>query len=308
MIYRLVPELVKQMGAAYPELVRAEALITETLKLEESRFKQMLDRGLKLLDEETGKLKKDQATNHCRAKWRSSCTIPTDFRWISRRMSCAVAARRSIPLVSRPLWPSRKPTHARLGQDRAKSVRPSCGLNCATSWAPQIFSATQYRKGRRADHRRWWKKANACGKEAKAGNDDIQIIVNQTPFYAESGGQMGDTGLFTTASGAVVKITDTQKEAETVWVHHGYVEKGVVKTGDMAVMDVDGVRRANIRAHHSATHLLHEALRRKLGPQVTQKGSLVAPDRLRFDFSQPTPITAEDAGRDRGGSQPAASA
>jgi alanyl-tRNA synthetase len=128
--------------------------------------------------------------------------------------------------------------------------------------------------------------------DAKAGSD-VQIIVNQTPFYAESGGQVGDTGTITTASGTIIKITDTQKEADNVWVHHGHVEKGAVKTGDLAILNVDGERRTNIRAHHSATHLLHEALRRKLGTHVTQKGSLVTPDKLRFDFSQPTPIPAE---------------
>jgi alanyl-tRNA synthetase len=94
----------------------------------------------------------------------------------------------------------------------------------------------------------------------------------------------------TTAAGALITITDTKKEADTVWVHHGRVEKGAIKASDMVIMQVDGARRSNVRGNHSATHLLHEALRRKLGPHVTQKGSLVAPDRLRFDFSQPTPI------------------
>ncbi|NBO20154.1 MAG: alanine--tRNA ligase, partial [Proteobacteria bacterium] len=127
--------------------------------------------------------------------------------------------------------------------------------------------------------------------DAKAGAE-IQIIVNQTPFYAESGGQVGDTGSLTTAEGAVVRVSDTQKEANGLWVHYGVVEQGTIKTSDAVALQVDGACRALVRSNHSATHLLHEALRRALGTHVTQKGSLVAPDRLRFDISQPVPIQA----------------
>jgi alanyl-tRNA synthetase len=128
--------------------------------------------------------------------------------------------------------------------------------------------------------------------DAKEGAD-VQVIVNQTPFYAESGGQVGDTGVMTTPSGAQIAIADTKKEVGHLWVHYGRVAKGAVKTGDDVVMTVDGERRTAIRANHSVTHLLHEALRRKLGKHVTQKGSLVAPDRFRFDISQPVPIPAD---------------
>ena len=119
------------------------------------------------------------------------------------------------------------------------------------------------------------------------------VIVNQTPFYGESGGQVGDTGVMT-ADGVRFRVTDTQKKAGDLFVHPGTVEEGTLKTGDALQLDVDDARRTAIRANHSATHLLHEALRQVLGDHVAQKGSLVAPDRLRFDFSHPKPITAEE--------------
>ena len=287
LIYRLVPELVKQMGTAYPELVRAEPLITETLKLEESRFKQMLDRGLKLLDEETGRLKKDQALPGAVAfKLYDTFGFPLDLtqdvlRGRGQKVDVegfekSMAKQKAD---ARAAWAGSGETGtAKLWFELRDELGATDFLGYSTEKAEGQIRALVEKGARVAD--------------AKAGTD-IQIIVNQTPFYAESGGQTGDSGIFTTASGARIKINDTRKEADTVWVHHGYVEKGVVKTGDIVVMEVDGERRTRIRANHSATHLLHEALRRKLGPHVTQKGSLVAPERLRFDFSQPTPISAE---------------
>ena len=128
---------------------------------------------------------------------------------------------------------------------------------------------------------------------AKVG-EEVLIVVNQTPFYAESGGQKGDHGIITTASGCVISIKDTYKEAETVWVHSGHIIKGSLRSDDLVILEVDHQRRSSLRSHHSATHLLHESLRRRLGPHVAQKGSLVSPDRLRFDFSHSSPITHEE--------------
>ena len=290
LIYRLVPELVKQMGTAYPELVRAEPLIAETLKLEESRFKQMLDRGLKLLDDETGKLKKDQALpGEVAFKLYDTFGFPFDLtqdvlRGRGQKVDIAgfETAMAKQKAAARAAWAGSGETGtAKLWFDLRDEVGATDFLGYATERAEGQIKALV--------------KNAALVADATAG-DRVQIIVNQTPFYAESGGQMGDTGTFTTASGAIIAITDTQKEADTVWAHHGRVEKGTVKTGDMTVMQVDGERRLRLRGNHSATHLLHEALRRKLGAHVTQKGSLVAPDRLRFDFSQPTPISAEALG------------
>jgi alanyl-tRNA synthetase len=284
LIYRLVPELVKQMGTAYPELVRAEPLITETLKLEESRFAQMLDRGLKLLDEETGKLKPDQALPGAVAfKLYDTFGFPLDLtqdvlRGRNRKVDNAgfEKAMAEQKAIARKAWAGSGDTGtAKIWFELREELGATDFLGYSTEKAEGQITAL-VGNGARAT-------------EAKAGQE-IDIVVNQTPFYAESGGQMGDTGTMTTASGAIVKITDTHKQAETVWAHHGRVEKGTVKTGDVVVMEVDHERRSNLRGHHSATHLLHEALRRKLGPHVAQKGSLVAPDKLRFDFSQPTPI------------------
>jgi len=126
---------------------------------------------------------------------------------------------------------------------------------------------------------------------------EVAIIVNQTPFYAESGGQVGDTGTITTARGAVVKVRDTAKRADALHVHLGKVEKGTIKTGDAVELEIEHARRTRIRANHSVTHLVHEALRRVLGPHVMQKGSQVGPDRMRFDFSQPKAMTQEEIAR-----------
>ncbi len=287
LIYRLVPELVKQMGTAYPELVRAEALIEATLKLEESRFKQMLDRGLKLLDEETEKLNNNKPLpGEVAFKLYDTFGFPLDLTQDVLRgqgkqvdVSGFEAAMAKQKAAARAAWAGSGETGtAKLWFDLREELGATEFLGYSTEKAEGQIKALVRNGARVAD--------------AKPG-ETIQIIVNQTPFYAESGGQMGDTGIITTASGAVARVTDTQKEADTVWLHHAQIEKGVIKTGDLAVLEVDGKRRAALRAHHSATHLLHEALRRNLGTHVAQKGSLVAHDKLRFDFNQPTPIPAE---------------
>ena len=288
MIYRLVAELVKQMGTAYPELIRAEALITQTMKLEETRFKSMLDRGLKLLDEETGKLKGDGALpGDVAFKLYDTFGFPLDLtqdvlRGQGKKVDVTgfEAAMTKQKETARASWSGSGETGtAKLWFELRDELGATEFLGYSTEKAEGQIKAIV--------------KGGARVNDAKAG-DDVQIIVNQTPFYGESGGQLGDTGTITTASGAVIKISDTQKEADNVWAHHGRIEKGAVKIGDMATLEVDNERRSNTRAHHSATHLLHEALRRRLGEHVTQKGSLVGPDKLRFDFAQPTPIAAED--------------
>ncbi|MDP9126904.1 MAG: alanine--tRNA ligase [Pseudomonadota bacterium] len=286
LIYRLVPELVKQMGAAYPELVRAQPLITETLKLEESRFKQMLDRGLKLLDEETRKLNKDAPLpGDVAFKLYDTFGFPLDLtqdvlRGKGQRVDTAgfETAMAKQKAAARASWTGSGETGtAKLWFELRDEFGATDFLGYSTEKAEAKVTALV--------------KDGARVNEAKRG-DSLQIIVNQTPFYAESGGQVGDTGVMITAGGAVIKIEDTQKEADTVWVHRARVEQGSVKTGDIVTLQVNGERRSRVRGNHSATHLLHETLRRKLGTHVTQKGSLVASDRLRFDFSQPTPIGA----------------
>lgn len=286
-MYRLVPELVKQMGAAYPELVHAEALITETLKLEETRFKSMLDRGLKLLDDEVaglgagGTLSGDVAF-----KLYDTFGFPLDLtqdilrsRGGSVDVTSFDAAMAKQKAVARAAWAGSGETGtAKLWFDVRDEVGATDFLGYSTERAEGQIRALIHN--------------GAQVTEAQAGMD-IQLIANQSPFYAESGGQKGDTGIITTANGAVLAVTDTRKEVDTLWVHHARVQSGVVKSGDLAIFAVDGGRRSAIRAHHSATHLLHEVLRRTLGKHVAQKGSMVSADRLRFDFSHQAPIPAD---------------
>lgn len=287
LIYRLVSELVKQMGMAYPELVRAEALITETLKLEETRFKSTLDRGLKLLDEEAGRLGKGGAlAGEVAFKLYDTFGFPLDLtqdvlrgRGQTVDVSGFETAMAKQKEEARKSWAgSGDATVSKIWFELYDELGGTDFLGYSTEKAEGQVRAIVRNGTRVAD--------------AKEGAD-VQIIVNQSPFYAESGGQVGDTGTIRTASGAVIEVTDVHKEAGALWVHHGRVVSGTIKTGDDVFLDVDGERRGRIRANHSATHLIHEVLRRKLGDHVTQKGSLVTPDRLRFDISQPTPISAE---------------
>jgi alanyl-tRNA synthetase len=291
MIFRLVPELVKQMGTTYPELVRGQELITETLKLEETRFKSMLDRGLKLLDDETKKLTGDgQLPGDVAFKLYDTFGFPLDLtqdvlRGQGKKVDVAGfdAAMAKQKAVARAAWAGSGDTGtAKIWFELKDELGATEFLGYSTEQAEGKITALVRNGARVAD--------------AKAGMD-VQVIVNQTPFYGECGGQQGDIGAIKTTSGAVVTILDTQKEADGLIIHLGRVDSGIVKAGDDATLTVDPERRAALRAHHSATHLLHEALRRELGDHVAQKGSLVAADRLRFDFAQPTPITAESLAR-----------
>jgi len=287
LIYRLVRELVKQMGVAYPELVRAESMITETLKLEETRFKQTLDRGLKLLDEESATMGKGDALPGAVAfKLYDTFGFPLDLtqdvlrgRGQTVDVSGFETSMAKQKAEARKSWAgSGDATVSKIWFEVADELGATDFLGYSTEKAEGQITAIVRNGSRVAD--------------AGAGMD-VQIVVNQSPFYAESGGQVGDTGTITTSSGAVVVVTDTRKEAGNVFVHHGRVEKGSIKTADEVKLVVDSERRSAIRGNHSATHLLHECLRRKLGTHVAQKGSLVTPDRLRFDISQPVPIGAD---------------
>lgn len=288
LIYRLVPELIKQMGTAYPELIRADSLITETLKLEESRFKQMLDRGLKLLDDETKNLGKGQSlSGEVAFKLYDTFGFPLDLTQdVLRGHGQAVdvdgfrIAMAKQKAVARASWSGSGETGTtKLWFDLKDELGATEFLGYSTEKAEGQIKALIQNDIRVSS--------------AKVG-EEVLIVVNQTPFYAESGGQKGDHGIITTASGCVISIKDTYKEAETVWVHSGHIVKGSLRSDDLVILEVDHQRRSSLRSHHSATHLLHESLRRRLGPHVAQKGSLVSPDRLRFDFSHSSPITHEE--------------
>ena len=288
LLHKLVATLVDAMGQAYPELVRASALASETLKLEETRFKQMLERGLKLLDDSAATLGKgDRLAGEVAFKLYDTYGFPLDLtqdvlrgRGVGVDTDGFSAAMDKAKAEARKSWAgSGEQAGERLWFELREKVGATEFLGYDTETAEGKVLALVV-DGKETD-------------QAKAG-DGVSLVVNQTPFYGESGGQTGDAGAVFTASGAEIAIEDVQKMANDLFVHRGRVTKGGVKIGDFAELRVDGARRDRTRANHSATHLLHEALRRRLGDHVTQKGSLVTPDRLRFDISQPTPLTADD--------------
>jgi alanyl-tRNA synthetase len=290
LMWKLVPALVREMGAAYPELHHAETLITETLKLEETRFRRTLERGLGILDAETKKLKSgDKLKGETAFTLYDTYGFPLDLtqdalrpRGIGVDLDGFNAAMERQREKARASWSGS-------GDAATESVwfalREKAGasefLGYETERAEGVVQAL-VRDGEEI--------------EALKAGESGAVVLNQTPFYAESGGQIGDTGMIS-GDGVRFRVTDTQKKAGDVFVHIGTVEQGTLKTGIAVALEVDHARRSAIRANHSATHLLHEALRQVLGDHVAQKGSLVAPDRLRFDFSHPKPITAEELAR-----------
>ena len=286
-IYRLVPTLVHEMGDAFPELVRAQPLITETLKLEESRFKKTLGTGLKLLDDETRDLKAgDTLKGSVAFKLYDTFGFPLDLT--------------QDVLRAREIAVDNEGFDKAMDEQRAKARAAWAGsgeVADAAIWFDirQKVGATEF-LGYNTERAEGQIGAIVVeGKEVpslKSGQTGW-LVVNQTPFYGESGGQMGDTGRFVGPNGEAA-IADAQKMVGDLHIHHAKVEKGEFKVGENVVMTVDAIRRAQLRAHHSATHLLHEALRRHLGTHVTQKGSLVAPDRLRFDISHTKAISQEE--------------
>ncbi len=290
LLWRLVPALVRQMGAAYSELVRAEPLITETLRLEEEGFKQTLGRGLTLLEEMAeGKGLKDERTLDGSVAFALYDTygFPLDLtqdilrpRGIDVDVDKFDLEMEAARARSRASWVgSGEAATEAVWFALRDELGPTEFLGYETETAEGIVLAI-LRDGAR-------------NSEAAAG-DEIALIVNQTPFYAESGGQMGDAGVVFSAAGAELAVHDTVKKAGDLHVHLGRLTRGKLKERDGVELRVDGARRRRLRANHSVTHLLHQALRRRLGEHVTQKGSLVAPDRLRFDFSHPRALTPED--------------
>jgi alanyl-tRNA synthetase len=287
LMYRLVWALVREMGQAYPELVRAEALIEETLRLEETRFRKTLERGLLILDEESRTLKSGD-----RLKGETAFTLYDTYGFPLDLTQDALRSRGiDVDLDAFNVSMEKQRTKARAswagsGDTAAEGV-----------WFPlrERLGATEFlgyeTEGAEGVVAALVKDGKETG-SLKAGEAGI-VVMNQTPFYGESGGQVGDTGVLS-AEGVRFRVTDTQKKAGDLFVHLGKVELGTVKPGIPLLLEVDHARRTSIRANHSATHLLHEALRQVLGDHIAQRGSLVAPDRLRFDFAHPKPITAEE--------------
>jgi alanyl-tRNA synthetase len=288
LLWRLVPALVTEMGHAYPELERGSSLIVETLKLEETRFRDTLERGLRLLDDATkGMPRGAMLPGETAFKLYDTYGFPFDLT--------------EDALKARGIGVDTKGFAAAMERQRAEARKSWAGSGEAateTLWfeLKEEVGATEFlgydaeassgeivalvRDGKRVT-------------ELKAGERGA-VIVNQTPFYGESGGQVGDRGLITGPSGARFKVEDTQKKLHGLFLHSGALEAGTLKVGEVVDLEVDHARRTATRANHSATHLLHEALRETLGTHVAQKGSLVEPGRLRFDFSHPRPMTAAE--------------
>ena len=291
LMHRLVPALVGEMGQAFPELIRAEALVSETLLLEEKRFRKTLDRGMRLLDEEIDGLGENgELDGEVAFKLYDTFGFPLDLTQDALRTK-----NMSVDEVGFNAAMERQKAEARA----AWKGSGSSATEAVWFEAQEEFGATEF-VGYSTTH--------AEGKvlqivsnddvvdEAKAG-DDVAILVNQTPFYGESGGQVGDIGTFKTEQGALVEITDTEKKLGALHVHLGKVIEGSIKNDDVVEMNVNVINRDKIQANHSVTHILHAALRNNLGDHLTQKGSLVAADKMRFDISHSKAVTADEIKR-----------
>ena len=290
MMYRLVPTLVREMGQAYPELVRAESLIAETLRLEETRFRRTLERGLSILDAETRDLSEGGSLSGETAfTLYDTYGFPLDLtqdalksRGIAVDTEGFTAAMQRQRAAARAAWSgSGEAATETLWYGLRERTGATEFLGYDTEGAEAVVTALV--------------RGGAEVEAIRAGEEGL-LVVTQTPFYAESGGQVGDTGTIT-GQGLKVRVTATEKKLGDLFVHHVAVEEGSLTLDQPVELKVDHGRRSAIRSNHSATHLLHEALRQVLGDHVAQKGSLVAPERLRFDISHPKPIEAEELAR-----------
>ncbi|CEG07469.1 Alanine--tRNA ligase [Afipia felis] len=291
LMHRLVWALVREMGQAYPELVRAEALIEETLKLEETRFRKTLDRGLAILDEKSVALHKgDMFDGETAFTLYDTYGFPLDLtqdalrnRGIGVDLASFTDAMERQKTKARASWAGSGDTAAeKIWFPLREELGATEFLGYDTEIAEGVVTALV--------------KDGASVETLKAG-DAASVVLNQTPFYGESGGQVGDTGVLTGDGGVRFRVTDTQKKAGDLFVHIGQLEQGTLKKGAPLQLEVDHARRGAIRANHSATHLLHEALRQVLGDHIAQRGSLVSPERLRFDFAHTKPITPDELSR-----------
>ncbi|MBV8798229.1 MAG: alanine--tRNA ligase [Alphaproteobacteria bacterium] len=291
LMHRLVPPLVAQMGTAYLELKRAEPLIIETLRLEELRFRETLARGIKLLDEATVNLSKgDRLSGETAFKLYDTYGFPLDLtqdalkaRGIAVDLDGFNAAMKRQREEARKAWAG---SGEASDEGQWFAIKEEAGATEFLGYDAEEAEGVIVGILKERD------RIEEAGK-----GDTVRVLTNQTPFYAESGGQIGDQGAIFSRAGAIGAVIDTEKKLGSLHVHVVRITQGIFKVGDTADLKVDGERRRATRANHSATHLLHAALKRVLGPHVSQKGSLVAPDRLRFDFSHPKALTPEEIER-----------
>ena len=289
-MWRLVPALVAEMGAHYPELGRAQPLITETLKLEETRFKETLDRGLRILnDEVAGKPAGGTLDGATAFKLYDTFGFPLDltqdfmrgFEW-SVDLDGFNTAMQAQKAAARKAWSgSGDAATETIWLDLGQRHGASEFLGYTSDTAEGVVLALV---------------AGGAEIDSTGPGSAVNIVTNQTPFYAESGGQIGDTGVIEWADGEAA-VTDTFKTPAGMFVHRAEVRRGSLAIGTPVRLVIDSERRLRLRANHSATHLLHEALRHVLGDHVAQRGSMVAPDRLRFDFSHPKAVSVEEQAR-----------
>jgi alanyl-tRNA synthetase len=288
LMHRLVGSLVTEMGQAFPELGRAQPLVEETLLREEVQFRRTLANGLRLLDEEAGDLSEgDSLPGETAFKLYDTFGFPYDLtedalraRGISVDRAGFEAAMAQQKAAARAAWKgSGQTADSEVWFDIAERE----GATEFTGYSANVGEGVVValvKDGKEVT-------------EAHAG-EAVTVLTNQTPFYGESGGQMGDAGTISTNEGLRIAVSDTAKPLGRLHAHVGVVEAGSVKKGDPVLLGFDVARRDATRANHSATHLLHQALRNRLGAHVTQKGSMVSADRLRFDFAQPTALTVDD--------------
>ena len=286
--YKILKTLINEMSSSYPELLRAEALISETLKMEEEKFLVLLERGMNILEEETKKVK-DVFPGDVAFKLYDTYGFPLDLTQdVLRHKSIKVDTK-----VFDQLMANRREDAKKNWKGSGDSAVDHIWFNIREKLGPTDFL------GYETDNSQGVVLSIIHdGKEIEILNEDKEgiIITNQTPFYGESGGQIGDTG-FLFGSKSRFEVTDTQKKLGDLHIHIGKLIKGSISKGDTLDLKIDSERRSNIRAYHSATHLLNEALRRVLGKHVTQKGSFVGSDRLRFDFSHMKPISKDEVNK-----------
>ena len=284
--HKLFDVLLNEMKSSYPELNSGKDLIIETLKNEEEKFSTLLERGIRILDENLEKVKENILPGSVAFKLYDTFGFPLD-------LTADILRNKNIKVDTKSfeneMENSKKLARANWKGSGDKSIEEKW-FKVREQLKPTEFLGYEFEKAEGIVLKIL--KDNQFVEKAKA-NDEIEIITNQTPFYGESGGQVGDQGFIETKD-CKINIIDTQKKVGDLYIHVGKIEKGSIRVGESVNLSIDTARRNNSKANHSATHLLHESLRKTLGKNVTQKGSLVSPERLRFDFSHNKPIEKEE--------------
>ena len=284
--FKLFDVLLNEMSKSYPELNTGKDLIIETLKNEEEKFSSLLERGMKILDQNLEKVKNNILPGEIAFKLYDTYGFPLD-------LTADILKNKNIKIdtsaFDKAMQKSKELARASWKGSGDKSVEEKW-FKVREQLNPTEFLGYEFDKAEGIVLK--ISKENKFVENAKEG-DEVEVITNQTPFYGESGGQVGDQGIISNSK-CKINIQDTQKKMGDLFVHYGTVQKGTFAVGDSVNLEINIQKRNNARANHSATHLLHEALRRTLGKHVTQKGSLVSPDRLRFDFSHNKPIEKDE--------------